>query len=43
MSLILTNAKLMNSFKGEDGQFGKPVYTIPDPDDGEPDEEGAAA
>jgi hypothetical protein len=35
--------KLMNSFKGENGEFGKPEYTIPDPDDGEAEEEGAAA
>lgn len=35
--------KLMDSFKGADGEFGKPEYTIPDPDDGEVEEEGAAA
>lgn len=36
---------LMNSFKGEDGGFGKPEYTIPDPEDGDGEEaagEGAA-
>lgn len=27
------------SFRGEDGEFGQPEYTIPDPDDGEGDEE----
>lgn len=33
----------MDSFKGADGEFAKPEYTIPDPDDGEVEEEGAAA
>lgn len=31
---------LMDSFKGVDGSFGKPVYTIPDPEDGDAEEAG---
>ncbi|KAK1921972.1 hypothetical protein DB88DRAFT_376441 [Papiliotrema laurentii] len=27
------------SFRGKDGQFGEPVYTIPSPDDGEDEQE----
>jgi hypothetical protein len=33
-------AMLMDSFKGVDGSFGKPVYTIPDPEDGDAEEAG---
>jgi hypothetical protein len=28
---------LMNSFKGADGEFGKPDFTIPQADDGDVD------
>jgi len=31
---------LMDSFKGVDGSFGGPVYTIPDPEDGDAEEAG---
>lgn len=27
-------------FKNEDGEFGKPEYTIPDADDGDGDQDG---